>query len=74
MNPVRYTALSLLEIHGPTTASELADLLGARREAASMILLRARRHGLVHYRARSGRHRLSDRGRDRLQWLREHSR
>ena len=73
MNQVRFTALSVLEIQGPTTARELAEQLGKRREAAAMILLRSRRDGLVLYRARSGRHRLSDRGYDRLAWLREQS-
>jgi DNA-binding transcriptional ArsR family regulator len=70
MKEARFHALSLLENLGPTTAGELADVLGGRREAMAMLLMRARRDGLVDYRRRSRRHRLSDRGRARLAWLR----
>ena len=70
MNEVRYRALSTLEMQGVATARELAELLGARHEATAMLLMRARRDGLVSYRPRSGRHRLSNRGRDRLAWIR----
>jgi transcription initiation factor IIE alpha subunit len=70
MNDTRFTVLSVLETQGKVTARELADLLGARREAVGMLLMRARKDGLVAYRPRSGRHRLSDRGRERLAWLR----
>jgi predicted ArsR family transcriptional regulator len=72
MQPIRFDALSILEGHGPMTARQLAEQLGVRREAAAMLLVRARRDGLVRYRRLSGRHRLSDRGRDRLAWLRGH--
>jgi transcription initiation factor IIE alpha subunit len=70
MNDVRYKALSVLEAQGKATARELAELLGVRHEAMSMLLLRARRDGLTGYRRRSGRHCLSDRGRERLAWIR----
>lgn len=70
MNEIRFTVLTALETQGKATARELAELLGARREAVAMLLMRARRDGLVAYRPRSGRHRLSDRGRERLAWLR----
>jgi DNA-binding MarR family transcriptional regulator len=71
MNDTRFNTLVALENTGPATASELAEMLGSRREATAMLLLRARKHGLVCFRRRTGQHRLSDRGRDRLQWLRE---
>jgi transcription initiation factor IIE alpha subunit len=70
MNEVRYRVLSTLETQGTATARELAELLGTRHEAMGMLLMRARKDGLVAYRPRSGRHRLSDRGRERLAWLR----
>lgn len=73
MNDTRYNTLTALESAGQATASELAGLLGARREATSMVLLRSRRDGLVCFRRRTGEHHLSDRGHDRLAWLREHS-
>jgi transcription initiation factor IIE alpha subunit len=71
MNDTRYSTLTALESAGQATANELARLLGARREATAMVLLRARRDGLVCFRRRTRQHHLSDRGRDRLQWLRE---
>jgi transcription initiation factor IIE alpha subunit len=70
MNDVRYRVLSTLEAQEKATARELANLLGARHEAVGMLLMRARRDGLVNYRPRSGRHRLSDRGHERLAWIR----
>ena len=70
MNDTRFTVLSVLETHGKATARELAGLLGARREAVGMLLMRARRDGLLHYTPRSGRHCLSPRGVERLAWLR----
>jgi len=72
MQPKRYAALSLLEQEGPLSAADLAARLGLRREAASMCLLRARRHGLTAFDRRSGVHLLSRRGQERLAWLREH--
>jgi DNA-binding MarR family transcriptional regulator len=71
MNDVRYAALTALETAGEATATELAGVLGARRQNTAMVLLRARRDGLVCLHRRSLRHRLSDRGHDRLAWLRE---
>jgi DNA-binding MarR family transcriptional regulator len=73
MNDTRFSTLVALENTGSATARELAERLGSRREATAMLLLRARRDGLVCFRRCSGQHRLSDRGRDRLQWLRERS-
>jgi DNA-binding MarR family transcriptional regulator len=70
MNDVRYKVLTTLEMQGNATARELAELLGARHEAVGMLLKRAREDGLLNYNRRSGRHRLSDRGRKRLAWLR----
>jgi DNA-binding MarR family transcriptional regulator len=74
MNDTRYNTLTALERAGYATATELAELLGSARPATSMILLRARKDGLVCFRRRTREHHLSDRGRDRLQWLREQSR
>ena len=70
MQDARFKVLTLLEIREKATARELAELVGARREAVGMLLVRSRRDGLVQYNCRSGRHRLSDRGRARLAWLR----
>jgi DNA-binding Lrp family transcriptional regulator len=70
MNETRFKTLTVLETQGRATARELAELLGARREAVGMLLKRAREDGLLNYNRRSGRHRLSDRGHERLAWLR----
>jgi DNA-binding transcriptional ArsR family regulator len=70
MNDTRFKILSALEARGLATARELAELVGSRPPAMGMLLMRARRDGLVSYRRRSGRHRLSDRGRERLAWIR----
>jgi DNA-binding MarR family transcriptional regulator len=70
MQLIRFVVLTALERHGSATASELATVAGTRREAAAMLLLRARRDGLVRFHRRTRRHRLSERGRDRLAWLR----
>jgi DNA-binding MarR family transcriptional regulator len=73
MQPNRYTTLSLLEQEGPMSAGEIAAQLGLRRETTSMCLLRARRHGLAGFNRRRGLHSISERGRERLAWIREHS-
>lgn len=74
MQEVRFATLTLLAQHGPLTAVEVASRLGLRREAVSMCLLRARRLGLAQYDRRNGVHAISQRGCDRLAWLREHAR
>lgn len=70
MNDTRYRVLTTLEAHGRATARELAELLGVRHESVGMLLMRAREDGLLNYNRRSGRHRLSDRGHERLAWIR----
>lgn len=74
MNDTRYSTLTALERAGSATASELAAVLGTRREATAMVLLRARKDGLTRFHRRTREHTLSTRGYDRLQWLREQSR
>jgi DNA-binding MarR family transcriptional regulator len=73
MQSNRYFTLSLLEREGPMSAGEIAAQLGLRRETTSMCLLRARRHGLAEINRRRGLHFISERGRERLAWLRQHS-
>jgi DNA-binding transcriptional ArsR family regulator len=70
VNETRYRVLTTLEMQGKATARALAELLGARHEAVGMLLKRAREDGLVAYRRRSGRHCLSQRGHERLAWIR----
>ncbi len=71
MQDSRYRVLTLLEQEGPMAASAIAVHCKARREAVSMLLMRARQDGLALFDRRRGLHFLSQRGRDRLTWLRE---
>jgi hypothetical protein len=70
MHPSRRSTLELLADYGSASASEVAAAFGWSLPRAAMLLLRARRHGLVQ-RAR-GAYRVSPRGHARLDWLRDH--
>lgn len=73
MNQSRFDILSVLEAEGPSTARTVAERVGSKRQNVAMVLCRARRDGLAFFDRRSGVHGLSQRGHDRLAWLRERS-
>ncbi len=70
MHPSRRSTLELLADNGTASALDIAAAFGWSPPRASMILLRARRHGLVQ--KAGGAYQVSRRGHARLQWLREH--
>jgi len=74
MNTQRLAVLTKIESEGELTSREIAETLSTTRRAISMLLLRARRDGLVVQGRCQGVHALSQRGRERLIWLRQKGR
>jgi hypothetical protein len=70
MTKSRRRLLGLLAVGDATTSRDLADRLGGTAARVGMLLLRARRAGLVR-RTEHG-FCLSERGRGRLCWLEQH--
>jgi DNA-binding MarR family transcriptional regulator len=69
MTESRRRLLGLLAVGDSATARDLADLLGGTAARVGMLILRARRAGLVRRTERGFC--LSERGRGRLSWLEE---
>lgn len=71
-NQAKHEILELLYMLGPSTAKQVALLTGRTPECASMNLLTYHRQGLLRRRTLQGREKIyeiTERGRERLEWL-----
>lgn len=71
-NEVKRELLGILRDQGESTVLDIADQIGRTRESVGMALLSYHRMGLVHRQTLRGRtkiYSISERGRERLEYL-----